>query len=83
MCGRIVDPNKARALREVLSAIQQNRLAAADVAVSSVQTTAEKSKSTQMKCMLEKYGASCFVQLLDEEPPPPESHEEEVKTTFG
>ena len=29
--------------------------------------------------MLEKYRASCFVQLLDEELSPPESHEEEVK----
>ena len=79
VCRRIVDPNKARTLREVLSAIQQNRMAAADVAVLSAQTTAEKRKAARTRCMLEKYGASCFVQLLDEEPSPPESHEEEVK----
>ena len=79
MCRRIVDPNKARTLQEVLSTIRQNRVAAADVPVFSAQTTAEKRKATQTRCMLEKYEASCFVQLLDEEPPPPESHEEEVK----
>ena len=49
------------------------------MAVSSAQTTTEKRKATQTRCMLEKYGASCFVQLLDEEPPPPGSHKEEVK----
>lgn len=58
---------------------RKNRLAAADVAVSSAQTTAEKRKATHTRCTLEKYGPLYFVQLLDEEPPPPESHEEEVK----
>ena len=43
---RIVDSNKARTLCEVLSTIQQNRMAAADVVVLSTQTTAEKRKAT-------------------------------------
>ena len=49
------------------------------MAVSSAQTIAEKRKATQTRSMLKKYGASCFVQLLDDEPPPLENHKEEVK----
>ena len=79
VCQRIVDPNKARTLRDGLSAIQQKRLTAADVAESSAQTIAEKRKATQTRSMLKKYGASCFVQLLDDKTPPLENHEEEVK----
>ena len=52
---------------------------AADVAVFSTQTTEEKRKATQTRYMLNKYGALCFVQLLDDKSPPPESQKEKVK----
>jgi len=76
---RIIDPNKSRVLRTVLSQIAKQKLAAASKAVDSAHTEAEKKKANHERSILKKYGPSCFVQLLDDEPAPSVSHEDEVR----
>ena len=76
---RLVDPNVARNLRECLSRIEQTKVAAANHAISVAQTFSERRKANQAKLLLEKYGSSCFLQLLDEEPAPLETHLDEIK----
>ena len=76
---RIVDPNKARKLREALFSIEQTKMVAANHAVTVAQTTPEMKKATQTKSLLERYGSSCFLQLLDDEPAPAETYLDEVK----
>ena len=76
---KIVDPNKARNLRETLLSIEQSKIVAANYVASVAQTASEKKKATQMKSLLQRYGSSCFLQLLDDEPAPLETHFDEVK----
>ena len=76
---RLVDPNVARNLRESLSRIEHTKVVAANHAVSVAQTSSERRKANQAKLLLEKYGSSCFLQLLDEEPAPLETHLDEIK----
>lgn len=76
---RIVDPNKSRMLRAVLSKIAIDKLAAASKAVDSAETEAEKKRANYDRAILKKYGPSCIVQLLDDEQAPSESHEDEVR----
>ena len=66
---RIVNPNKARNMRNRLSLLEQDKISAADEALSSAITPIEKKKASQTKSMLTRYGTSCFLQLLDEEAP--------------
>ena len=66
---RIVDPNKARNMKNRLSLLEQKKINAADEALSSAITPIEKKKASQTKSMLTRYGTSCFLQLLDEEAP--------------
>ena len=44
------------------------------------QTTAEKEGANQTKLLLERYGSSCYLQLLDDEPAPADNHLEEIKS---
>ena len=76
---RLVDPNKARNLRESLSIIGQDKISAANLDASAALTFAEKKKATRTKSLLETYGSSCFLQLLDDEPAPLETHFDEIK----
>lgn len=65
-------------LRERLNIIEQCKASIANVAVLSATTESEK-KANQHKSMIEKYGTSCFLQLLDDEPAPAENQMEELK----
>ena len=76
---RLVDPNKARNLRESLVGIEQDKISAANHDANAAVTTSERKKATRTKLMLERYGSSCFLQLLDDEPAPPETHFDEIK----
>ena len=62
-----------------MSSIEQTKVAAADHSISVAQTSSERRKATQVKLLLEKYGSSCFLQLLDEESAPLETHLDEIK----
>lgn len=50
---RIIDPNKARKLKESLSHNHEHKIAIANHAVSKAQTTAEKKRANQTKLLLE------------------------------
>ena len=76
---RIINPNKPRMLRERLNIIEQYKASIANVDLLSATTESEKKKANQHKCMIEKYGTSCFLQLLDDEPAPAENRMEELK----
>ena len=66
-------------MRETLLSIEQSKIVAANYVASVAQTASEKKKATQMKSLLQRYGSSCFLQLLDDEPAPLETHFDEVK----
>ena len=74
-----MDPNKVRLLRQRLFVIEQYKTSAANAALLSATTDSEKRKSTEEKCMIEKYGTSCFLQLLDDEPAPTKNRLDELK----
>jgi len=74
-----VDPNTARSLREALLKTQEMKITSANNAVTAAQTSSQRKKAIQSKLLLERYGTSCYLQLLDDEPAPPESHLEEIK----
>jgi len=76
---RIVNPNKARSLRERLCVIQQSKVDAAETALVSATNEAEKKKAYRSKCTIEKHGTCCFLQLLDNEPAPVENRAEILK----
>lgn len=76
---RIVDPNKSRVLREWLDIIGQYKVNAANAAYDSATNDSEKKKAYQRKCMIKKYGTSCFLQLLDGEAAPAENRLEQLK----
>lgn len=61
MNRRIVDPNKARDLREALLSIEQDKMVAANHAATVAQTASEKKKANQTKSLLERYGSLCFL----------------------
>lgn len=69
-CRRIVDPNKARCLRERLCFIQNKKMEKADEAVYSAKTVSEIKKALQAKSMLKMYGTSGYLQILDDEAAP-------------
>ena len=71
---RSVDPGKICSLRQRLFIIEQYKKSAANSALLSAATDTEKRKASQEKCVIEKYGTSCFLQLLDDEPAPMESN---------
>ena len=79
MSRRIVDPNKARRLRERLSTIQEERLQSTDKALHSAGTLSELKKAAQAKSLINMYGTSGYLQMLDDEPAPLESREEFLK----
>ena len=62
MSRRIVNPNKARSLRERLCVVQQSKADAAEVVLFSATNESEKKKAYRSKCMIERYGTSCFLQ---------------------
>ena len=76
---RIVDPNMARNLKEALLIAEQVKIAKASNAVFTAQSSSQKRKANQSKLLLEKYGSSCYLQLLDDEPAHPETHLDEIK----
>ena len=59
---RIVNPNKARSLRERLRVVQQSKADAAEAVLVSATNESEKKKAYRSKCMIERYGTSCFLQ---------------------
>ena len=73
MSRRIIDPNKARYLRERLHAIQKETVEAAGMVVHSGGTVSELKKAVQAKLLINMYGASGYLQMLDNEAPPLES----------
>ena len=76
---RIIDPNKARRFMERLQTIQQQKIDAANNAISTAATISEIKKAFQVKAMLSRYGTSGYLQLLDNEPAPLESREEKLR----
>ena len=76
---RIIDPNKARNLRKALLNVEQLKIASASYALSAAETPAQKKKAAQTKSLLERYGSTCFSQLLDDEPAPVDSHIDEIR----
>ena len=60
-CGRIVDPNKARYLRERQCAIQSKKIETADEAVYSAKTVCELKKVLQARSMLKMYSTSEYL----------------------
>ena len=76
---RIIDPNKSRILRERLDIIGQYQVHTANAAFDSASNDSEKKKAYQKKCTIEKYGTSCFLQLLDGEAAPAENRLEQLK----
>ena len=69
-CRRIVDPNKARRLREHLCSIQNKKMEKADEAVYFARTVSEIKKKLQAKSMIKMYGTSGYLQMLDDEAAP-------------
>ena len=55
---RIIDPNKAHHLMERLHTIQQQKVDAANNAISTATTASEIKKAFQVKAMLSRYGTS-------------------------
>jgi len=76
---RIVDPNKARTLRENLLQIEKNKLDSADFANCTAATEKARKQALENKSMISSYGTSCFLQILDEEPAPEISRKEELR----
>ena len=76
---RIVDPNKARRLRESLSEIEKSKLNLADFAICTATTEKARKQALEKKSMISGYGTSCFLQILDEEPAPEISREEQIR----
>ena len=66
---RIVDPNKARNLKNRLALLEQCKINAVDEALQSATNPTEEKKASQTKSMLARYGTSCFLQMLDEDVP--------------
>ena len=79
MSRRIVNPNKAGALREHLCVVEQYKVNTADAALVAATNESEKKKAYRSKCMIDRYGTSCFLQLLDDEPTPVENRLENLK----
>ena len=73
---RIIDPNKVRCLRERLCVIQKEKVEAADKVVHSGGTVSELKKAVQAKLLINMYGTSGYLQMLDNEAPPLESRNE-------
>ena len=76
---QIIDPNKVRRLMEHLHTIQQQKVDAANNAISTATTVSKIKKAFQVKAMLSRYGTSGYLQLLDNEPAPLESREEKLR----
>ena len=55
------------------------KIASANYALCMAQSLAQKKKAVQTKSSLERYGSSCFLQLLDDKPAPVDSHLDEIK----
>ena len=64
---------------EHLHTIQQQKVDAANNAISTATTVSEIKKAFQVKAMLSRYGTSGYLQLLDNEPAPLESREEKLR----
>ena len=76
---RIIDPNKALRFMERLHVIQQQKLNAANNAISTAFTISQIRKALQVKAMLSTYDTCGYLQLLDNEPAPLESREKELR----
>ena len=76
---RIVDPNRARKLRESLVIIEKKRMDEAEFDMCTATTEKTRKVAHEKKCMLSSYGTSCFLQILDEEPAPSENRQEELR----
>ena len=70
--------HKARKLKQSSSHNHQNKINVANHAISVAKTIAEKKRTNQTKLLLDRYGSSCYLQLLDDEPAPAENHLEEI-----
>ena len=73
---RLIDPNKARHLRERLFVIEDEKVQSAEKALRSAGTLSELKKAAQTKSLISMYGTSGYLQMLDDEPAPLESRED-------
>ena len=76
---RIIDPDKARTLRESLCIIKQNKIAAAYFAISTARTEREREQALAKVSMMTSYGTSCFLQILDDDPAPLDDRKDEMR----
>ena len=77
--SRIIDPDKARTLRESLCIIKQNKIDAANFAVSTASTEREREQALAKVSMMSSYGTSCFLQILDDDPAPLDDRKDEMR----
>ena len=76
---RIIDPDKARTLRESLCIIKQNKIDAANFAVGTASTEREREQALAKVSMMTSYGTSCFLQILDDDPAPLDDRKDEMR----
>ena len=69
---RAVPPDRRPNLRKKLLALDQRKKEAAVQAVCSATSDVERKKAIEAQAMLNRYGTSCFLQLLDDEAAPSE-----------
>ena len=75
---RIIDPDKARTLKESLYIIEHNKINDANFAISTASTKREREKAPAKVSMMTNYGTSCFLQILDDDPAPLDNRKDEI-----
>ena len=75
---RIIDPDKARTLKESLYIIEHNKINDANFAISTASTEREREKALAKVSMMTNYGTSCFLQILDDDPAPLDNRKDEI-----
>ena len=59
--------------------VNQIKINTAEASLVSATTKCQKKKANRSKRMIEQYGTSCFLQLLDNEAAPTENRSEDLK----
>ena len=76
---KIIDPDKARTLRESLCIIEQNKIIAANFAINTASTEREREQALAKESMMTNYGTSCFLQILDDDPVPLDNRKDKMR----
>ena len=76
---RVVQPNRKINLRNRLLKIEQTKTETAKHVVVLAVNDVERRKAVEAHSMLERYGTSCFLQLLDDEPAPLENRTKQIR----